>query len=204
MARAWSVKNVKAAKFTGLPFTGKWKKVIGIPERAYSWIIWGQSGSGKTTFIFQLAKYLSHFEKVLINSLEEGLSLSIQAAYDRAELTEKDAVILVKENMDELRKRLKQHKSPNIVFIDSVKYTRFRWNDYEAFCSEFPHKLFIWIAHAKGKEPKGALAEDIRYDAFVKIYTEGFRAFITSRFKLEGDASTMDIYKEAARKYWGE
>ncbi len=203
MKRAWTVRNVLDAKFTGLPFEGKWKEVIGIPERAHSWIIWGQSGSGKTTFNFQLAEYLGNFEKVLYNSMEEGLSMSIQAAYSRAGLTMENSVLLVNESMKELTKRLKQPKSPNVVFIDSVKYTRFRWNDYEAFCNEFPNKLFIWVAHAKGKEPKGSLAEDIRYDSFVKMYVEGFRVFVQSRYR-KGGESTMDIYPEGAAKYWGE
>lgn len=203
MKRALSVDNVLNARFEGLPFDGKWKQVIGMPERAYSWAIWGQSSSGKTTFNMQLAKYLSSFERVLYNSLEEGLSMSIQSAYNRAGITRKDKVQLISEPMKVLEKRLLKPKSPNIVLIDSLRYTKFRWNDYERFCKKFDRKLLIWIMHAKGKEPKGALAEDIRYDSFVKIYIEGYRAFISSRYT-EGGDGYLDVWTEGARDYYGE
>lgn len=204
MKRALSVDNVLNAKFNGLQFEGKWKQTIGIPEIAFSWCIWGQSGSGKTTFNFQLAKYISQFERVLYNSLEEkGLSASIQAAYNRANITRKDKVQLIYEPMKELEKRLLKPKSANVVFIDSVKYTRFRWTDYERFCLLFPKKIFIWVMHAKGKEPKTALDVDIRFDCFVKIYVEGYRAFISSRFTANADGY-LDIWPEGAKNYYGE
>lgn len=201
--RAWDVNQVLTKNFKGMPFDGQWKDVFGQPERKYSWIIYGRSTSGKTTFNMQMAKYISQFERVLYNSLEEGLSASIKEAYNRAGITPKDKITLVQENMDDFIKRLEKHKSPNVVFIDSVRYTKMRWSDYEAFCKRFPNKLFIWISHAKGKEPKGALAEDIYYDAFVKIYTEGYRAFVSSRFSSSSE-STIDIWKEGAANYWGE
>lgn len=203
MKRALSVDNVLNAKFNGLNFDGKWAEVFGQPERAHSWSIWGQSGSGKTTFNMQLTKYLSSFERVLYNSLEEGLSKSIVSAYSRAGITRRDKVLLTADTMSELEERLLKDKSPNIAIIDSVKYTRFRWADYERFCSLFDKKLLIWIMHAKGKEPKGSLAQDIRYDSFVKVYTEGYRAFVTSRYT-EGVDGFMDIWAEGARAYYGE
>ncbi len=202
--RAWSVNDVKNATFEGIPLTGKWREAIGTPELAHSWIIWGQSSSGKTTFNMQLLKELSQFESVIYNSMEEGLSSSIQTAFNRAQLKASDNVQLVQESMGELTTRLKKKNSANVVFIDSVPYTRMRLSQYFSFCEQFPGKLLIWVAHAKGKEPKGALADDIRYDAFVKIYVEGFRAFIRSRFTSGGGDTAMDIYKEGARKYWAE
>ncbi len=203
MKRALSVDNVLNAKFNGLDFDGKWREAFGEPERAHSWAIWGQSGSGKTTFNMQLAKYLSGFERVLYNSLEEGLSASIRSVYKRVGITSQNKVMLISESMKDLEKRLLKPKSPNIVIIDSLRHTRFRWNDYDRFCKLFDKKILIWIMHAKGKEPKGALAEDIRYDSFVKIYTEGYRAFVSSRFK-EGGDSYIDIWAEGARDYYGE
>ena len=203
MQRALTAENVLSAKFRGLPFEGEWERVFGHPERRHSWIIWGQSGSGKTTFNMQLAKHISQSEPVLYNSMEEGLSVSIQRAYHRAGITSRDRVHLVSENMSDLARRLARKKSPSVVFIDSIKYTRFRWVDYEKFKARFPQKLLIWVGHANGKEPKGSLAEDIRYDAFIKIYTEGFRAFVTSRFSEAGEGY-MDIWTEGAEKFYGE
>jgi replication-associated recombination protein RarA len=201
--RALTAENVLTARFRGLEFEGEWQRVFGTPERRHSWIIWGQSGSGKTTFNMKLAKYISQLEPVLYNSMEEGLSVSIQNAYHRAGITSRDRVHLVSETMSDLGRRLARKKSPSVVFIDSIKYTRFRWADYEKFKARFPNKLLIWVGHATGKEPKGALAEDIRYDSFVKIYTEGFRAFVTSRFS-ESCEAYMDIWSQGADRYFGE
>lgn len=203
MKRAFSVDNVLNAKFKGLEFENEWYEVFGTPERAHSWLVWGQSGSGKTTFLIKLAKYLSGFEKVLYNSMEEGLSLSMKKAYQRAGVTPGDNLLMIQEPMADLTERLLKPKSPNIIFIDSVRYARMNWKEYQRFCAKFPTKLFIWVSHAKGKDPKGALAEDIRYDSFVKIYVEGFRAFVTSRFSVCGE-STMDIWYEGAQKYWAK
>ncbi len=200
MNRALSVENVLNARFSGLEFEGKWKDVFGQPELAHSWIIWGQSGSGKTTFNMQLAKYISQFERVLYNSMEEGLSASIQGAYNRAGLRKGDKLTLVSEGMQELEKRLSRKKSPRVVIIDSIKYTRFRWSQYERFCQRFPNKVLIWVGHAKGKDPKGSLAQDIRYDAFVKIYVEGYRAFVTSRYSSNSNGY-IDVWEEAAEAY---
>lgn len=203
MNRAYSVDNVYNAKFKGLDFDGKWLEAFGRPERRHSWCIFGRSTSGKTTFTMQLAKYLSAFERVIYNSLEEGLSKSIKEAYKRVGMTNGDRVLLIEERIEDLIIRLEKHKSPNIVIIDSVRYTRLNWKKYCEFKAMFPNKLFIWIAHAKGKDPKGALAEDIFYDSFVKIYTEGYRAFINSRFSSAGD-STIDIWEDGATRYWAE
>lgn len=203
MQRALTVENVLSARFRGLEFEGDWREVFGVPERAHDWIIWGQSGSGKTTFNMQMAKYISQFEPVLYNSMEEGLSTSLQEAYKRAGLTRSDSVLMVSERMGDMCQRLMKKRSPNIVIIDSIPYTRYRWNDYMKLKELFKNKLRIWVGHAEGKEPKGALARDIRYDSFVKIYTEGFRAFVTSRFSSSG-TSQMDIWDDGATKYWGE
>lgn len=203
LPRALSVDNVLNRKFTGLPFKGIMNEVFGTPERAGSWIIWGPSGSGKTTFNMQLARYISNFEKVIYNSLEEWPASSIVQAYKRAGLRQGDNVVMVSEDMKTFEARMLRHRSPNVMFIDSVKYTKFNWNDYERFCRQFPNKIKIWVAHASGKEPKGALSEDIRFDSHVKIYTEGYRAFVTSRFSQKGNGQ-IDIWPQGAREYYGE
>ena len=41
-----------------MDFSGSFYHLLGRPEPQCAWIIWGQSGSGKTTFTCRLAKYL--------------------------------------------------------------------------------------------------------------------------------------------------
>jgi len=201
--RACSVDNVLNAKFKGIQFDGQWYEAIGHPEYGKSWIVYGHSGSGKTTFLMQLMKYLSQFDKVIYNSLEEWPSKGIQDAYRRVGLTNGMPVLMVGESMDDFTKRMKRKRSPRIMIVDSIKYTKFRWEDYQDFCNEFPNHIKIWVGHAMGKEPKGALADDIRYDSSVKIYTEGYRAHITSRYSETGKG-TIDIWPEQAKIYYAE
>ena len=81
MARAYSSANIRSARFKTVDFDGAWLASIGMPVLRGTWLIYGGSGSGKTSFCLQLAKYLSQFGRVLYNSLEQGLSPTMQAAW---------------------------------------------------------------------------------------------------------------------------
>ncbi|KAA6312942.1 hypothetical protein EZS27_036205, partial [termite gut metagenome] len=59
MARAYSVKNVLDSEFETLAFEGIWNEAVGLPELSGSWIIYGTTKNGKTTFAMMLAKYLT-------------------------------------------------------------------------------------------------------------------------------------------------
>jgi hypothetical protein len=75
------------------------------------------------------------------------------------------------------------------------------YNDYKTLRSLFPQKLFILISHAEGKNPAGRVAKSIKYDAFVKIWVEGYRAFAVSRY---GGGEPYTIWDEGADEYWIE
>lgn len=210
MARAISNKNVLAAQFETADFDGPFLASFGRPELRGAWIIWGGSGSGKTTFTLQLCKYLSKFRRVAYDSLEQGLSLSLQKAWERVEMAEAgtNVILLSKEALPELRKRLKKRKSPEIIIIDSLQYLRgFNFDAFTKLKDEFPDKLFIFISQAKGVNPKGNLGEAIRYDAEIKICVEGYKAFVTTRYedpsKGEGGADFV-IWEQGAAEYWAD
>ncbi|MGQ1889158.1 hypothetical protein ACT29H_01825 [Thermophagus sp. OGC60D27] len=203
MARAVSVTQLYNYKPHVMPFTGKWKASFGEPERGGSWIIWGHSGNGKTRFALQLCKYLTKFGKVAYNSLEEGASRSMQIAFESERMHEvsRNIILLDQEPIDELIKRLKKHKSPHIIAIDSIQYSGLTYASYKALRAEFPRKLFILISHADGKHPSGRVAKQIRYDSFVKIWVEGYRAEVMSRY---GGGKHFIIWPEGAAEYWGD
>mgnify|MGYP002229404285 FL=1 len=71
-----------------MDFSGSFYHLLGRPEPQGAWIIWGQSGSGKTTFTCRLAKYLAEFGRVAYLSLEEGDSLSLQRSFQDAGMME--------------------------------------------------------------------------------------------------------------------
>lgn len=208
--RAISNRNILDAKFQTADFTGEWLASFGRPALSGIWMIYGASGSGKTTFILQLCKYLTNFGKVAYDSLEQGFSLSMQIAWRRVHMEDVgDRIVLLdKEQQQPLRMRLKKRKSPDIVVIDSVKYVLgFKLSDLMSLKHDFPDKLFIFIAHEKNGEPDGAVSGAIKYDADIKIRTEGYKAFVTTRYEDaehgEGGADFI-IWEKGAKEYWAE
>lgn len=199
--RAVSVTNLIATKFEVMKFTDQWLAAFGEPELNGVWIVWANSGNGKTSFCLQLAKYLTAFAIVGYDSLEEGVRLSFKQAVIRAGLKDvsRRFVLLHREPMSELKQRLRKRRSPRIWFIDSFQYTGMTKKEYMALKEEFPDKLFIFISHAEGKEPAGKTAKFIRYDADIKIRIEGYKAFPLSRY---GGGEELVISPELAEKYY--
>jgi len=208
--RAISNKNVLNAQFDVAEFTGPYLASFGKPELKGTWLIFGGSGCGKTTFTMQICKYLTKFGRVAYDSMEQGLSLSLQKAWERVKMGEAGSkiVLLDKETPSELTKRLRQRKSPDIIVVDSVQYwLNFTMRDYMKMKERFPKKLFIFISQEKRGQPRGSIAQNIRYDADIKIRVEGYKAFVTTRYEVaekgEGGADFI-IWKEGAEKYWAE
>lgn len=208
MARAISNKNVVNAKFEVAEFDGAFLASFGKPELRGSWIIYGGSGSGKTTFVMQLSKYLTRFRRVAYNSLEQGLSLSLQKAWERVAMEEVGSriILLAKESLQDLKLRLNKKQSPDIVVIDSVQYWHgLKWSDFTSLKDGYPNKLFIFVSHERGNLPDGKLAQKIRYDSDVKIRVEGYKAFVTTRYEspeLGEGGKDFVIWEDGANKYW--
>ena len=199
----FSVDEIESTKFKVLEFEGKWEASFGKPAASGVWIIYGKSFNGKTSFMMQLAKYLTSFvkNKVLIDSFEEGKTESFKLSIRRSGINAvKDKVIFGNRvSIEKVNERLNKQRSPEIVFFDSVQYSNLNKKSYEAFRNKHRNKLIIFISQAdKSGEPKGSLAEFIRYDADVKIKVEGFKAFPESRF---GGGEEFIIDPELSAKY---
>lgn len=186
-----------------LEFEGEWLEHIGRPEPCKSWLIWGDSSNGKTTYVLKLAKYLSRFGKVLYNSLEEGDSESIKNAFKRVGMEEvgRRVVLLDNEPMDELEQRLAKRGSPRIVIIDTVQYADITYKRYKELREKFDKVLWIYVSHEEGKLPDGKVANKIRRDAMVKVRVQGFKAFPTSRY---GGIEPYIVWEEGANKFWAK
>lgn len=203
LPRPFTVADIYRKKMNVLNFEGEFLHAFGKPEVRGSWIFIGEAFQGKTSFAMQLAKYLTNFGRVLYNSIEEGVSKSIRDVLQREEMeTVKSRFhFLDQEPMETLTKRLELRRSADFIFIDSAQYTFIDKAWYKAMLHRFPQKLFIFISHAKGKEPKGSLAEAIWYDAFIKGRIQGYRCFVESRYN---GIAHYDIWPEKAAEYWAE
>lgn len=203
MNRAISISELLNTKFNVLDFDGEFEALIGKPELKGAWLVWGGSSNGKTTFVLQLVKYMCRFGRVAYDSMEEGRSQSMKTNFMRNNMAEvgRKLILLDNESIEDLKERLRKHKSPSIIVIDSLQYSGMNYRSFIALRDEFPNKLFIIISHADGKEPSGRVGKQIKYDAFVKIRVEGFMASAMSRY-LETASKDYCIWKEGADRYW--
>lgn len=149
-----------------------------------------------------LCKYLTKFGRVAYNSMEEGDSESMKLAFKRVGMEDVKGKLILLDNepIEEMKERLRKHKAPSIIVIDSIQYSQMTYREYVALKNEFKNVLFLIISHAEGKHPEGRLAKRVRYDSFVKIRVEGYKAFVTTRY--EG-GEPFTIWEEGADKYYG-
>ena len=200
--RAFSPKQVFSMRKETFSLSEEWQLAFGEPETVGTWFVWGNSGNGKSSFMMQLAKELCRFGKVIYNSLEEGLSLSFQEQLRRHGMQEVNRqLLIITEDMETLKVRLRKRRCPRVVIIDSLQYTGLTFESYQELVGEFPRHLFVFSCQARGSKPDGRSACRIMYDAMLKIWVEGYRAHSKGRFF--GERKYIDIWHEGAEEYWG-
>lgn len=206
MQRGYTPNEILSKKFNLLDFEGEWRESLGTPDKAFSAIVWGASTNGKSSFAMQLARYLTKFGRVAYNSLEEGISHTMKMNLKRHFMgtTVSRFILLDREPFPALMERMSKHKSPDFLFIDSLQYMGINRQQYKELkeLMQSKGKGLIFVSHAQGKEPKGALADFIRYDVDLKLRIEGYRMFPSGR--LNGGGKPFAIWHEGAAKYWGE
>ena len=205
LPRAYTVDSIGRIKFQVMEFEGKFKASFGLPQLGCTWFIWGDTSNGKTSLCMQLAKYMTRYSKVLYNTYEEQISLSLQnAMHDHEMLQVSDSFwVLPGEDVSTLMERLSKRNAPNIIFMDSVQHAQLTKLQYKKLKSTFPNKLFIYVSHARGKSPKGEVADFIKFDADIKARVEGFRAMIEGRLN-KAEGQFFDIYTKKSKEYWSE
>lgn len=204
MKRALTVSDLLNKKYKTLDLQGQWLEAFGTPQSTGVWMIWGDSGNGKTSFVVKLCKELSRFGRLIYNSLEEQDDMTMQNAFKNGGLgTGKSKILLVCESIEELNVRLAKHKSPEIVIIDSFQYTGLSYAKYKKFKEQHRNKLIIFISHAEGKKPMTRAAVSVQYDASLKIWVEGFVAFSKGRYIGENGGKYV-IWEQGANEYHGE
>lgn len=200
--QALSVSQLLAQEKETLQLSPEWAEAFGEPEAVGTWLVWGNSGNGKTSFALLLAKELCRHGVVLYNSLEEGVSLSMMNAVERCGLAEVNRrVRFVSEDMDVLLERLQKRRSPRMVIIDSFQYTQMNYRQYLKFKEALPKHLLVFISHADGNLPASRSAKSVMYDASLKVWIEGYRAHSKGRFI--GERGYLNIWDEGAKRYWG-
>ena len=202
----FSNSNIVATKHKTMAFTGKWLDSFGEPPVSGSWIIYGTSGSGKTSFALQLAKYLTEFDRVLYWTLEQGNSKTFQKAWKREKMSECGTKITVADedtDFDTIEKKMLQRKGHGILIIDSLtplKGQSFNILQYESLRKRMKNKLLIWVSHEKNGIPDTNVGDYIMKLADLKMRVEGFKVMINSR---SGEKmQDFVIWEKGAKEYW--
>lgn len=194
--------NILNKKRNLLQFTGPWLQAIGKPELKGTWFVYADSGNGKTTFVFQLCKYLCSLGlRVGYNSVEEGDSAAIAAVMVRVGMEEVKGRFQFYDKFSEedMREHLKKRNAPQVMVLDSWTFLGMTTNQYKAFENDHPNTLFIVVGHEKNNRPRGN-SEVIHKMSHVKIRVVGYQAYIeTSRYG--GIGTPIVIWEEGAAKY---
>ncbi len=179
--KALSYNDIDKIKFLEITVSDDWKQHLGEPQLGNShWLIFGESGHGKTNYALQVAKELCGNYKLHYNTREEGTKKSFKLSLKRNNMKGVNNFNYQSEDYDELSNRLNRKRQAKIVIIDSVQYffRGKRSKDYFDFIARFENTTFIWISGADGKMPKGKIAEDIYYDADIVVNVKDFIATI--------------------------
>lgn len=205
MKKALSSTDILSKKYNLINWEGAWLDNFDTPEASGLWFVSGASGNGKTSFLLELAKELTKYDRVLYNSLEEKDSRTMQKAWKRHQMANcKTKVQLIWERHDELIQRLEKRQSPRFIIVDSFQYMKMTFEQTIALKERFPNKLFIYNSQMEGSKPIGKSAIRVQYDADLKIWIEGFKAFSKGRYLGDNWEEGYTIWDEGATKYWGQ
>ncbi len=188
-----------AKKYTKIEFVSEdFKRAFGEVEVGSRWLVYGESGNGKTEFCVQLAKELSYFGKVVYVSKEQSDKSSLQGCFIRNHMGERNgSITLLKDVTFEEMCEIVNRRSIKVVIIDSLDYLKLNAAQYTDMHERFPKKLLVFVAWAEGKKPKTSLAKDVEYMADVKVRVNGFVAFPRSRY---GGNEPYVIWKQKAHE----
>lgn len=202
MARTFSTRNLLQKEYKVFKLDGLWMRAMGEPERNGNWIVYGGEKHGKTWFALKLADVLSKECRVLYISAEEGVSKTFRDAVKRANIAANSRMqYLEYTEIDELVFRLRKKRSPDVIFIDNATIYNddFRGGVLKKLMLEFPHKLFVIIAHEEKGLPYTALGKLASKLAKIIIRVEGLTAFISGRCP----GGVISIDENKSQLYWG-
>ena len=203
MARTLSAKQVLAKKFKTIELGGKWDDCIGSIGRKGVVFFWGNSGNGKTSAVVLFCKALCQLGlRGIYLSKEEGTDLTMQNTLRRLGMMDCGRLFQIdgRMSLDELSDRLAKPRSADFCVIDSVQYVQMTYKRFLEFKERHKNKLIILVSQTKGRAPDGRPATRMMYDASLKIWVEGYKAFSKGRFI--GPTGEYIIWEDGAKKYW--
>lgn len=203
MKRSISAVQALAVRNKTLEVAPEWRGCLGDEIARHGVVfIWGNSGNGKSSVVMAFAKMLAACGKVLYVSKEEGYGLSFQNTLRRFSMQECGNAFQVvdKETVESLTERLDKARSPEFVIIDSVQAMGIGSRAFKELQGHFRNKLLVLVSQADGKRPLGRAAQNMMYEADLKLWVEGHTVFSKGRFM--GETKEFVTWEEGAQRYW--
>lgn len=150
------------AVFTVIPFSGRWKSLIGDPSDPFKLMFFGLPGNGKTTLAIQFAHYLAseHNKRVLFVSKEEGFVHTFQEKLTRLNASHHNLFVV-----DQIPLSLASY---NAVFLDSVNSLHLSPGDLLKLYEKYPKTSFVCI-HKVTKDGKFRGSQEYEHDVDVSV-----------------------------------
>jgi hypothetical protein len=208
--KALGIKQFHQKSFKLLPVAGsEFAGILGHVPMNFIAVIYGHSGNGKTEFSVRLAKFLCQFGKVAWMSYEQGHGLDLQMATKRNNMDDvtgqfipidpNEKRALGVSYLEDLDKFLKKRSAPQFIFIDSLDYTGFHWDDYLHLKHKHKKKTFIFIAHSSRTGTlKKDISDKIKFDGHIGIHVSKYIA--TPDKNRFGGFEPYVIWEEKARE----
>ena len=179
----FSIKSIKEKKYQRIDISSEYASLMGYPEKKFTGLAYGESGSGKSVYVLQFANYFAtHFGKVLYNSHEERVSQTIQ---DRVNNFDIDAQRLFIANGLPFN-RMCSYIEKNyyrLVIIDSVKYMNFNIDQLKEMRERFAKRqLSIFMVDFGSVKGSPASGKDLIHASDIKMYFKNGKVNAISRY----------------------
>ena len=142
--RGYTASELEEMKFETLELRGELGKFIGKLQRERCAIaLTGDSGAGKSTFSFKIAKaFLEKSLSVAYFSLEAGFTESMQELVRKLDISKYHFKAFAEGRLQQVRMLATQY---DCIFIDSNSKISSSASDFEALRQDFPNTFFVII-----------------------------------------------------------
>lgn len=201
MGKTVSIHSIVENEYPLLGVSEEIRNIVGDLEAGFTMLIWGKSGSGKTSFTLGvLGKYLAaNHGKVYYNSKEQGEGSAIQNVlrnYQVHEVPSGTYMFGDRDSFTEMISKIKRIRAKHII-IDSADYLELTTGQYKKLvdiCHKGPKRnwkslIIICWSDDSGDNPKSQYTKAIRYMVDVKV-------------KVHEGCVTADSRFGATQPYW--
>lgn len=142
--RTFSPLEISTSRVETYPFEGDWNKIFECPDVRFSTLIRGEAKSGKSTYAYKFAQYISQFGRVLYISAEESIkNTTVKNRLKYCEVTsEKIRFIYTKDaNNVELLVKTGGYR---FVIVDSVQSLGMSFEMFKYLKDKFRKRKLSW------------------------------------------------------------